>query len=201
MYTRSIPRRTDPDGPMDRLLHSASTNRSETAFVNNLTDPPPGWSQTESKFAASLAGPTRRHILARSDSRDVERYPDPGQFRVALSQKNVSRVGIQTCVLTGSSPPPAFILLHVEELGNFIEDASGRSEFACNFPLIVKSNGNNSYVADNQLYQYYVDLRQPINLKYLTLTFKDGLTAERISGQTWSFNVVIEIQSSPPDAV
>lgn len=189
--------------PIDRLLYSQSTNRSENSYVNNITDPVrPLVGNT--KFTAAISKPAFTHIMARSDARDIQTYPHSNHFKVNVNKQNVSSVSVQTCVFSGMSEPPPFVLLEVAELRNEsgIRDSAGDPNYDATFPLLVKNIGTGVFTADNQIHRYHVDIRNPLfKMPNMTLTFRDGLTSELISPNQWSISVIFRLQCVVPDEV
>lgn len=190
MHTRSFPRSVGgPD-----YLHSQSSNRSENAFVNNITDPvhPRG----QAKFVARLTKQHTARVMVRSNG-DGSRVP--------VNLRHVTALGITTCVFAGTSEPPAFVLLSIPELASAtsgVRDAGGSPEYDASFPLLLKQIGTNVYAADNQVSTYAIDMREPLQkLSSMTLTFRDGVTSEQLPANQWSISVVFEVHTQTPDDI
>lgn len=198
MYTHKLPGTADP---MDRRMFSSSGNRSELSYINNLTDPiQPRVSNDE--FSAGLARQRSSYILVRSDGRDLAAYPNSNVFRVGVGKNNVSRVSITTCVFSGSTPPPGFILLSVSELGKSlnIQDTAGSPSFDASFPLLLKETSPGTYAADNHIQLYSIEFPQPLpTLRTMSFTFRDGVTSELITANHWSVSIVFNVLCSTPD--
>lgn len=193
MYTRCAAPSLDSPRYVERHLFSQSQNRSENAYVNNITDPVESASTEEIERRLRSRSKVSR-VLVRSNARDVA-YPQPGHFKINFQKKLVSKITVSTCIIASASPVPTYVHLKIDELP-VITEASGDPDYESTFHLVMKEAGPGVFVSDNHIHRYSIVLNPPIrNLPSLTLSFRDGLTSELITDNQLSINVTFEVET------